>query len=510
MIVNNSMYPLPASYSGISKLQDQFANLQIQLATGDKAATLAEMGTTRFTDLTVRARMTRMTAYDGNISKVNLRIDMMNQVLNSISTLTANARSGSTPGAYGSNNTNLGTAPTSAQTRLDQVLSSLNTDINGHYLFGGGATDHPPVASVDDVLTGANGLDGYATVAAQRLQADQGASGLGRLTLSAATDTVTVTEDGAHPFGFKLATLGSGSGAVALTAPSGSPASLAVKFTSLPAAGDLVTVGLAMPDGTTDSVALKAVSGTPVNPGEYQIGADTTATAANFKAALQTSLQTDGQTKLAAASNLQAANDFFNGQGTVTKRVAVDTGTNTFYAATGYETAAQTKATTVQWYTGQDSNGAARTSVSTKVDDTANVNYGVEANEIGFTKLVRSLAVQSIQTYPTTTPAQTAISQAKYDAVASAQVTNLTASQTGTAGSIASIIVDLDLSQTTLKDLTTRHTAYSAQLQTVLTDAEAADPSTVASALLELQTRLSASYSATAMISHLQLVDYLK
>ena len=168
MIVNNSMYPLPASYSGISKLQDQFANLQIQLATGDKAATLAEMGTTRFTDLTVRARMTRMTAYDGNISKVNLRIDMMNQVLNSISTLTANARSGSTPGAYGSNNTNLGTAPTSAQTRLDQVLSSLNTDINGHYLFGGGATDHPPVASVDDVLTGANGLDGYSTVAAQR------------------------------------------------------------------------------------------------------------------------------------------------------------------------------------------------------------------------------------------------------------------------------------------------------------------------------------------------------
>ena len=49
-----------------------------------------------------------------------------------------------------------------------------------------------------------------------------------------------------------------------------------------------------------------------------------------------------------------------------------------------------------------------RSSVSTKVDSSVNVNYGVQASEEGFTSLVRSLAVQSIQTYPTTDAATTA------------------------------------------------------------------------------------------------------
>jgi flagellin-like hook-associated protein FlgL len=283
-----------------------------------------------------------------------------------------------------------------------------------------------------------------------------------------------------------------------------------VQVATQPADGDNLTLGLNLPDGTTDEVTLKAVSGTPQNPGEFQIGATTADTAANMSAALQSSLQTEGSTTLAVASNYEAANNFFNGQGQSVQRVAVDSATNTYYAATGYESAAQTANDTVSWYTGEDSNGNARASVSTKVDDTTNVNYGVEANEAGFTQLVRSLAVQSIQTYPASTDAETNASQAKFDAVAVGQQKNLSAANDSTAGSIASITVDLGLAQTTLGDLSDRHSAYSAQLQDVLSNDETADPNEIASELLELQTRLSASYSATAMISQLQLVNYLK
>ena len=144
------------------------------------------------------------------------------------------------------------------------------------------------------------------------------------------------------------------------------------------------------------------------------------------------------------------------------------------------------------------------------MDDATNVNYGVEASEYGFAQLVRNLAVQSIQTYATGTNAQTLQSQQKYDAVASGQLTNLSASKDSTPGSIAAIGVDLGLAQTTLSNLTSEHKAYTAQLQDVLSTAETADPTEVASALLELQTRLSASYHATSMISQLQLVNYLK
>jgi len=512
--VNGFMFSLPASYSGISKLQDQLSTLQNQLATGDKAATLADMGSVRFTDLTVRSRLSRLTAYDTNINTVNLRLDTMNQVLTSLSTVNSNARSAVTVGQYGSNNINLATAPSTAGQQLDQVLSSLNTDLNGHYLFGGGTTQVAPVATMDVAMNGSGTLAGFKTVAAQRLQADQGADGLGRLAFTTpptAPDTVTLSEDGAQPFGYKLASVSSGSTAFTLTQPgSTAPASLAIKVATQPAAGDTVTVGLKLPDGTTDSIALKAVTGTPQNPGEFQIGTTTADTATNLQAALRSQLQADGQTKLAAASNYAAATGFFNGQGQSVQRVAIDTATNSYYNATGYESAAQAASDTVQWYQGEDSNGAARQSVSTKVDDDTTVSYGVEANEFGITQLVRSLAVQSIQSYPTTDDATTAVSKARFDAVANGQINNLSALNDSTSGSIASIGVDLGLAQSTLKDLSDRHTAYSAQLQGILSDAETADPNEVASALLDLQTRLSASYSAVAMISQLQLANYLK
>ena len=510
MNVNSSMFPLPSSWSGINKLQDQISTLQQQLASGQKASTLADMGSTRYTSLTLQASVSRLAGYDSNIGTVNLRLNTMNQVLTSLTTINSSARTASNPGVYGTNNINLTTAPAVAQQQLDQVVSTLNTDLNGHYLFGGGVTEQAPVAAYDTIMNGSGTLAGFKTVAAQRLQADQGADGLGRLTLSTAADTTTVAEDGAHPFGFKLSSLSSASTAFTLTQPSGSPATMSVQVATQPADGDTLSVGLKLPDGTTDTITLKAVSGAPANPGEFQIGATTSDTATNLQAALQSSLQADGQTKLAVASNYAAADNFFNGQGGTVQRAAIDTASNSYYAATAYETPAQTASDTVQWYTGEDSNGAARSSVSTKVDDRTTVNYGVEANESGFTSLIRSLAVQSIQTYPTTDTATTANSQAKFDAVAAGQISNLSALNDGKAGSIVSIGVDLGLAQTTLKNLSDRHTAYSAQLQDILSKAETADPTEVTSALLELQTHLSASYSVTSMLSQLQLANYLK
>jgi flagellar hook-associated protein 3 FlgL len=664
VILSNTMYPLPSSYSAISQLNDQFYKLQVQLATGNKASTLADMGDTRYTSLVTRSQIGKVSGYDSSIATVNLRLSMTNTVLTSLSKVQSDTRGASVAGGYGSNNVNLTTAPTQAKSQLDQVLTSLSTDLNNRYLFGGGASDHAPVVTTTEAMNGTPGFDGFTTIARQRLEADQGADGLGRLAVgipAATPDTVSITEDNAA-FGFKLATLSSSNATgVTPTGPTGTPASLSVKFTTQPAPGDTVTIGVKMPDGTTDNVVMTAVAATvpPTTPkaGEFVIGATTADTATNFSAAVQGSLVTEGKTKLAAASNYAAADNFFNGQGQQVRRPTYDA-TGHSYTATGYATPAQTQTDTVQWYTGQDdatkrlqadqggddlgrlslanpvatpdtvtlaqtnatygyqlssastTNAAsinmagpagtppslsvqftalpnpadkvtigvklpdgstdslvmtavaaapskrgeyqigaspaataanfnsalqtslqtetqtkmpaasaavyaatgqnARGSVTAKIDDGTIVSYGVEANETGTVNLVRSLAVQSIQTYPTPDAATTALSKAKFDAIANGQLSRLSAGNDSRPGSLATMAVDLGLVQKTVKDTSDRHTAYTAQLQTVLANAEVADPAQVTEALLQLQTRLQASYQATAIIGQLQLSNYIK
>ena len=510
MNVNTTMFPLSPSYSGVQQLQQQFNTLQTQLSTGLKSSTLSGLGSNLSSDLNVRSQLSQIGSYDNNISTVNLRLNTVNSVLSSLSSIKSAAVTASTPGVYGTNNINLTTAPTGAQQQLDQVLSSLNTDLNGHYLFGGNVVDQPPVASMDTIMNGSGSLAGFQTVAAQRLQADEGTNNMGRLTLSTTADTVTLAQDNTN-FGYTpTAVATSDPSAITVTQPTGTPPSLSVQFASQPTAGDTVGITLGLPDGTSDAITMTAVTGTPTNPGEFQIGADPATTAANFQAALTSSIQGDTPSKLAAASNYAAANNFFNGSGESVQRVAIDPVTNSYATATGYETPAQTASDTVQWYTGENSATNARASVSTKVDSTVNVNYGVEANEEGFTSLVRSLAVQSIQNYPTTDATTTAASQAKFNAIAAGQTSSLSEADDSTPGSLTSIGVDLGLAQTTLQNLSDQHASYSTQLQDIVANAENADPNEVASQILQVQTSLEASYSVMSMVSQLQLANYLK
>jgi flagellar hook-associated protein 3 FlgL len=507
--VNNTMFPLAPSYTGVQQLQQQFNTLQTQLATGEKASTLSGYGANLSSALNLRSQISQLASYDTNIGTVNLRLDTMNSVLSSLTSVQSSTTSVASPGVYGTNNINLTTAPTQASQNLDQVLASLNTDLNGHYLFGGGVTDRPPVASLDTIMNGSGSLAGFNTVAAQRLQADEGTNNMGRLTLSTTADTVTLAQDNTN-FGYALSgATTSDPSAITITQPGGVPPSMSVQFASQPSDGDTVGVTLTLPDGSTDALNLTATTGTP-GAGQFQVGADTATTAANFQAALQSLIQTDTPTKLAAASNYAAANDFFNSSGEAVQRAALGPD-GTYATATDYESAAQTASDTVQWYSGDNSadSSASRASVSTKVDSTVNVDYGVEANETGITQLVRGLAVQAIQTYPTSDDATTAASQAKFDIIANDTQKTLSEANDSTPGSLTSIGVDLGLAQSTLSNLTDQHAAYSTQLQNIIANNEQADPNEVASELLQVQTQLQASYSAMSMVSQLQLANYL-
>jgi hypothetical protein len=492
------MFPIQNSVNLITRMQSEFTSLQKQLATGQKASNLAELGDDRFFDLSIRARQSRIEGYGANITMVNTRLDLFNQVITRLGNIQTSARTVMQPSTYGSEQIVLGAVPTQARSYLDEVTNLLNSDVNGRFLFAGGVTDKQPVASIGAMIDGANGKAGFAQVANERLQADQG-GGMGRLTLGGAGDTTTLAEDGAHPFGFKLSTLTASSSAVTLTGPTGpAPQSLQVQFTGVPATGDSVTIGLTLPDGTSDGITLKAVTGTP-GAGEFQIGSNATITGDNFRAALQTALQHKNDTVLAAASNNAAAENFFNASGTQVQRVQGPT----FATATTLVNADPTN--TVIWYTGGDS-ASPRSSIQARVDDLQTVNYGAQANESGTLNLVRSLAVMSIQNFVAGAP-ETA---GKFDAIASRNIERLSALKDSNPGSIAMVSIEMNNAKVQVGDIKSRHTAYSAQLDNMLADIETVPDEQVAMQITALQTRLTATYQTTTMLSQLSLVNFLK
>jgi flagellin-like hook-associated protein FlgL len=496
MIVGKSLFGASAGFTAITRMQQRMDTLQVQLGTGKKAQTLADLGSERMFDLTIRQRLSRIEGYQNNAASATLRIDVMGKAMERLDKLESETRSSASIGGFGADGINLATVPTLSQARLDEVLTLLNTDVAGRYVFGGNTTDRKPVATINEVLDGVGGRDGFRTVVNERRLADAGTDGLGRLALTRVGDLVTLAEDGTHPFGFKLSTLSqNGSGSFTLTAPAGAPPQLSIQAGTA-VVNDTVTIGLTLPDGGQTSITLKAVAGTP-DAGEFAIGATATDTATNLQAALNASLLAAGGTSLSVASTFAAADNFFNGSGETIQRVDGPP----FETATGY--VAATAADTVFWYKGQES-ADPRNTVAVKVDDATTVGYGAQANEHGFVDLVRSLAVMTVETYPQTDPT----AKARFNAVAQAQTTRL--AETATPGSIEVVTLELQLAKGTIGSATQRHDAYKVQLDTTLAGIEEVGVEEVAMEMLALRTRLEASYETLSVLSQLSLVNYLR
>lgn len=499
--ISKTMFPVRSAYNQIASLKETFDRLQRQLATGERAANLAEMGSSRFFDLTMRARLSRIDAYQSSMKTIGLRLEVMDVTMTRISELQATQRTSVVPGSYGNGNSNLSSAPLLAYSRLDEVLTLLNADLSGRYLFGGGKTDTKPVVTAAVAMDGEAGRDGFRVIAGERRQADLGAAGMGRVEVDRVGDTVSLTEDGDHPFGFKLSTLASSSTAITLTSPTGTPPdTLSVQFTTgnLPLAGETVTVALTLPDGSQEAIVLTATDGTPEGVNQFQIGVDGDTTAAAFETALAAAIEKTAGGKLAAASTYAAAANFFSGQGDQVMRVdgpPFDTATALVAAS---------PATTVLWYRGEDS-AEARKSVNAKVDDGTTINYGAQANETGLVRLVQTLAAMAEQVYPNDDETSTD----RFDAMAARQIERLSDVHNNTSGSIGVMTVELSLAKTTMDYAGERQISHKATLDGMLADIETIPPEEVSVQILALKTRLEASYETTSLIAQLSLVHYL-
>ncbi len=103
MLVNKSMYPVKAGYSAISTMQGQLGKLQTQLGSGQKAQTLAEMGSDRTVSLATRGRLTKLESFSANIDTVNLRLGFLDQAFTALNGLKSETRNSATPTSFGEN-----------------------------------------------------------------------------------------------------------------------------------------------------------------------------------------------------------------------------------------------------------------------------------------------------------------------------------------------------------------------------------------------------------------------
>ena len=479
-------------------MRRQLDDLHRQLGTGKKSTTHAGLGADRGLAAGLRAQLASLKSYGETITMLGVRLDMSQTVLTRMTALRSEAKASLQQSAE-IRATGQSPAQDSARHQLDEFLELLNTDINGRYLFAGREVDRAPVASAAHILDGDGARAGLKQVVTERALADIGANGLGRLDVSVALGTVSLGEQVAgSPFGFKLSAVASTLTGVTVGGPAGAPPAISVALAANPNAGETLTITLDLPDGTQEAVKLTATTDTPPAAGQFTIGANQTATAANLHAALTAAVGGAAKTSLAAASALAAADDFFNiGPGDPPRRVAGPP----FETATAL--AAGTPGNTVTWYTGELSTDPPRSSALGRVDDAVAINYGMRATEDGIRLIVQNMAAFAATSFDP----NAAETPARY-----AELTErLTPALSGAHGAqrLEDVVADLAHAQISTNAAKQRHQQTNSVLNGLLGDIEGVPAEQVATEILALQTRLQASLQTTAILYQLSLTNYL-
>lgn len=487
-------------YQAITSSRELSDDLQRQLATGLKSETYGGVGLERRQLIEFNADFYQAAGYMRAIDHVQIGVSILDLTLTELREAVVDTRTTSLSVNFELDTDGRSLFQNESAARFNEVATILNTEAGGRYVYSGREVDKKPVEGPDKILNGEGNKAGYYQIANERQQADLGADLKGRVAVTQpSASEVNIAEDGVHPFGIKLTGLNSQVTGITATGPTGSPAALNFDVTANTAIeGETITIALTLPDGTERDLVLKAVTGTPANPGEFEIGATADDTATNIQAALNTELLAFGETELIPASNFAASNDFFDFDATTPpQRVAGPP----YASATALTDATTTD--TVIWYKGELNTDDPRGSQTVKVDDYVQVEYGARANEDAFVSALKNLAVASYQTYNTGDPK----SQVQYDAMRSRVTDNLTVIPGRQ--NIDHMLSEVSSANSAIASSKERHETHSNLLQQFIDDIQNADIYEVGVQILDMQTRLQATYQVMSTLSQLSLVNYL-
>ncbi len=490
-----------ATVTAQNNMFTQLNTLGQELGTGEAAQTYSGLNSQAGLALELAAQLSALSGYSSTATTVGTTLSVAQSALSQLSDVSNSvAQSITDQGTFSLDSNGQTSIQESAASYLDQIVSLLNTQVGSSYVFSGSATNEPSVASTDDILNGNGAQAGLTQVIADRAQAD-GVGATGRLeipTVASGSSTVSISQDAADsPFGFQLTSVSSSLTGATVTGPTGAPPSISINLGYDPNVGDSISFDLTLPGGSSQTITLQATTASPPGAGQFTIGADADATAANLQSALSGAVSNLADTALPAASATAAANNFFS----IPPQV-VDAGNPPDYA-TATSLTDGTAANTVFWYTGGDSSTPALQTATAQVGPSLTVDYGLQANDPAIVSLLANVAVLAATTYSTSDTN----AQASYQALCQSVSTNL-AGQSGTQ-SISDIEAQIADAQTTVQNATTVNTQTQNTLQDMLQGFEGVNENQIGEQILTLQNTLSASMSVTARLAQLSLVNYL-
>jgi flagellar hook-associated protein 3 FlgL len=124
----------------------QVDRLTLQSSSGDVATTYGGLGSTASVSLDLRPQMTEIKAWQQNITTATTQLDttqsVLTQLQNIATTFSSNALGTAMQSTAGAT-----ALAASASVALDQVVSLLNTQSNGQYVFAGTASDSAPIST---------------------------------------------------------------------------------------------------------------------------------------------------------------------------------------------------------------------------------------------------------------------------------------------------------------------------------------------------------------------------
>jgi flagellin-like hook-associated protein FlgL len=464
----------------LSEIRAQMDLQSRRLSTGMNSDDYAGLGPDRWRSVDLRQTLSALDGYDAAATDATTRVKMFDQTLTRMGKSAQEVTSIIASGGYAVGETGKVSSRQDGETRLQELVDLLNTDVAGRHLYGGRKDDVDPVLSADKILNGyvdENGvqLDGLRKLVSERVTADFGAGdGHVSATNTPGTNVVTLAHDGTT-WGFGIGSV-TGSGNVAVTGTG--PYTLTVN--SQPAAGEAITVRLTLPDGTSKDIRLVAGSaGSTPAAGDtpFAVGATTAETAASMQKALQNAITAEAGSSLKAASTTFTATNFF----TAAVPVRVSGGN------------------TVQWYQGDPgSTASARSAALYRLGDTLTAQLGAQANEGGPANLMAAFGALASEDF-------SGGDQARWSAFSTRVQGLLRAGKSGTEMIQASI----GLGAGTVATAKEQNKATRTTLEQTLDGIEKASPEEAATALLSLQTQLQASYQTTSMLAKLSLVNYL-
>jgi flagellar hook-associated protein 3 FlgL len=502
----NSVTPSSINTDRMLSLRTQLDDLQRQLGTGMRADNYADLGSSRSTSLAFRAERAALDGFQEAIQRTEVTFSIMSETLERLDAIAGEMKGDAIPATFVIENGERTTAQVASEFRFFETVTLLNTDVEGQFLFSGLSGDVKPLADAADIMDGSGGRDGFKQVLDERQLADLGGTLsdpqlTGRLDLATLGAVTSITEAGGDVFGFQLDTAAgasSSSAAITTTGPAGVPEALSFEVTGPVAVGETVRFAVTMPDGTRQDITLTAANNLADGDNVFEIDADPAITAANIGTAIGNVIDELARTELVAASAVRAGQDFFDNNPPL--RVVPDV-TDGLAGATS---AAADATNTVIWYQGEDGPLDARLTNTTRVDESVQVAYGARANEAALRTTLRELAVFAAQTFDVDDPS----SANRYAAVSARTRANL--DDTSGANLPRSILLEVGTASTRMEATKERHIATRAVYNDILEGTDGITQEEVAAKLLNIQTRLEATYSVTAIMRDLSLVNFLR